>query len=120
MSSIPFLPGNTFQDVKVCISLSLWDTICIAASHSNVQKHDFRKPHSLGYKNGYPTQITPKLGIGLTTIEVNQLPSPEQLLNEAGNSPDITYGDKRFHKQLQAPRFVPAHVAFDKVVCWYI
>ena len=105
--SIPFLPGNTFQDVKVIDKKR--------SAINTHQKHDFRKPHSLGYKNGYPIQITPKLGIGLEELETT-VPTPQELLAAAGNNPSITYGDKQFHTPIKAPRFVPAHVAFDKVV----
>ncbi|ORY36745.1 hypothetical protein BCR33DRAFT_663939 [Rhizoclosmatium globosum] len=93
---IPFLPGNTFRDVT---------------------KTDFRKPHSLDYRNGYAIQPQPLLGIGLEPIETNEKIDPYALLEQIQSDPAITYGDKQFHKaSLPAPRFVPAHVAFDKVV----
>lgn len=93
---IPFLPGNTFRDVT---------------------KTDFRKPHSLGYCNGYAVQPQPLLGIGLEAIETNETIDPAILLQQIQSDPAITYGDKQFHEaSLPAPRFVPAHVAFDKVV----
>nr|KAJ3415719.1 EF-hand domain-containing protein 1 [Polyrhizophydium stewartii] len=94
-TDIPFLPGNTFQDVM---------------------KSDFRKPHSLGYVNGYPVQPKPILGIGLHQIETEKTPSVEQLLEAIGSDPRLEYGDKQFFSKEAEPRFVPAHVAFDKVV----
>ncbi|KAI8803222.1 hypothetical protein BJ742DRAFT_857699 [Cladochytrium replicatum] len=93
--TIPFLPGNTFTDVT---------------------KTDYRKAHTLNYLNGYAVQFQPTLGIGLDFIEHARLPSPEQLVKAAGEDPRITYGDKQFHTKPMKPRFVPAHVAFDKVV----
>ncbi|KAI9209172.1 uncharacterized protein BJ171DRAFT_560984 [Polychytrium aggregatum] len=92
---IPFLPGNTFRDVT---------------------KYDYRKPHSLDYVNGYAVQRAPLLGIGLTPLEERQLPSPEELMSTMGTDPKITYGSKQYHTKKLEPRFVPAHVAFDKVV----
>ncbi|KAJ3303625.1 EF-hand domain-containing protein 1 [Blyttiomyces sp. JEL0837] len=93
--AIPFLPGNTFRDVT---------------------KTDYRKPHSLDYRNGYAVQRQPVLGIGLEPVEVGQLPDAEELLKEMQSDPQLTYGEKRYHKTVINPRFVPAHVAFDKVV----
>ncbi|KAI8855229.1 hypothetical protein BC829DRAFT_438644 [Chytridium lagenaria] len=96
--AIPFLPGNTFRDVT---------------------KTDYRKPHSLDYINGYAVQSQPRLGIGLESIELGSEPAtPEELLAamSVGSDPRITYGDKQFHNKEVIPRFVPAHVAFDKVV----
>ncbi|KAI9349622.1 hypothetical protein BDR26DRAFT_852481 [Obelidium mucronatum] len=94
--TIPFLPGNTFRDVT---------------------KTDFRKPHSLDYRNGYAIQPQPLLGIGLDPIETNETIDPNALLEQIQSDPAITYGDKQFHKaSLPTPRFIPAHVAFDKVV----
>ncbi|KAJ3028205.1 UNVERIFIED_CONTAM: EF-hand domain-containing protein 1 [Siphonaria sp. JEL0065] len=94
--TIPFLPGNTFRDVT---------------------KTDFRKPHFLDYRNGYAIQPQPLLGIGLEPIETNETIDPAALLEQIQSDPAITYGDKQFHKaSLPAPRFIPAHVAFDKVV----
>ncbi|KAJ3395881.1 EF-hand domain-containing protein 1 [Lobulomyces angularis] len=95
--NIPFLPGNTFKE----------------------QSSDYRKPHSLGYKNGYPIQKLQLLGIGLEPIDINtQLlnTSADQLLQSLGSDPKLTYGDKRFHAKPITPRFVPAFVALDKVV----
>jgi hypothetical protein len=60
------------------------------------------------------------LGIGLDPIETGNAVSAEELLAAAGNNPDITYGTKRYHTAIQAPRFVPAHVAFDKVVSFSV
>ncbi|KAJ3101596.1 EF-hand domain-containing protein 1 [Phlyctochytrium bullatum] len=94
--AIPFLPGNTFRD-----------------------KTDYRKPHTLDYINGYSVQFRPRLGVGLEPIEHEMdMASPEELLKamSVGSDPKITYGDKRYHNKETVPRFVPAHVAFDKVV----
>ncbi|KAJ1542859.1 EF-hand domain-containing protein 1, partial [Nowakowskiella sp. JEL0078] len=93
--AIPFLPGNTFTDVK---------------------KTDFRKVHTLDYCNGYSVQSVPRLGIGLTTIEHTKPPPPTKLLKLMGQDPKITYGSKQYHFAPTKPRFIPAHVAFDKVV----
>ncbi|KAI8619627.1 hypothetical protein BC830DRAFT_1160607 [Chytriomyces sp. MP71] len=93
--AIPFLPGNTFRDVT---------------------KTDYRKPHSLDYRNGYAIQVQPTIGIGLDPLETVEHIDPETLLAQIQSDPAITYGDKQFHKStLATPRFVPAHVAFDKV-----
>ncbi|KAJ3352755.1 EF-hand domain-containing protein 1 [Entophlyctis luteolus] len=95
--TIPFLPGNTFRDVT---------------------KTDYRKPHSLGYKNGYPIQPQPVLGIGLEKLATDTHDvDPEHLLAQIQSDPAITYGNKQFHTMgAETPRFIPAHVAFDKVV----
>ncbi|KAJ3192284.1 EF-hand domain-containing protein 1 [Irineochytrium annulatum] len=97
--AIPFLPGNSFRDVT---------------------KTDFRKPHSLDYNNGYAVQRRPVVGIGLDPIDLSGLDqlTPEELLEamEIGSDPRITYGDKQHQNKSTTPRFVPAHVAFDKVV----
>lgn len=93
--AIPFLPGNTFNDIT---------------------KVDYRKPHTLDYNNGYAVQTKPTLGIGLTTLEVDPLPTAEELLKAMDNDPRIMYGNKQYHAKKIEPRFVPAHVAFDKVV----
>ncbi|KAJ3072372.1 EF-hand domain-containing protein 1 [Podochytrium sp. JEL0797] len=94
--AIPFLPGNTFTDVT---------------------KTDFRKPHSLDYRNGYAIQPSPLLGIGLTPLSTHEEIDPQDLLAQIQSDPAITYGDKQFHQStLPTPRFIPAHVAFDKVV----
>ncbi|KAJ3413555.1 EF-hand domain-containing protein 1 [Chytridiales sp. JEL 0842] len=93
--AIPFLPGNSFRDVT---------------------KTDYRKPHSLDYRNGYAVQRQPLLGIGLEPLSDNLPLDPEELLKELQADPQMTYGNKQFHTALSTPRFVPAHVAFDKVV----
>ncbi|KAI8924924.1 hypothetical protein BC831DRAFT_463157, partial [Entophlyctis helioformis] len=93
-TDVPFLPGNSFQ---------------------NVAKHDFRKPHSLGYINGYPVQPKPILGIGLDKIEIDRTPSIEELLAATDADAALLYGDKRYFVKEREP-FIPAHVAFDKVV----
>ncbi|KAJ1546207.1 EF-hand domain-containing protein 1, partial [Cladochytrium tenue] len=100
---IPFLPGNTFFDVN---------------------KTDFRKPHSLDYTNGYAVRRRPTLGIGLTLLPDATEPEPSTLLAKlrASNSarpstPATSYAAQTQHQTSPArPRFVPAHVAFDKVV----
>ncbi|KAI9325977.1 hypothetical protein DFJ73DRAFT_965443 [Zopfochytrium polystomum] len=94
--AIPFLPGNTFRDVT---------------------KTDFRKAHTLDYLNGYAIQPNPILGIGLTPIPHSQLSGPAELLAKIKSDPRLTYGSKQHHHAAATiPRFVPAHVAFDKVV----
>ncbi|KAJ3220241.1 EF-hand domain-containing protein 1 [Dinochytrium kinnereticum] len=94
--------------------------VCILPVAPLKQKTDYRKPHSLDYINGYAVQSQPTLGIGLDPIEIGsgQPATPEELLAAMtlGSDPKITYGDKQFHNKEVVPRFVPAHVAFDKVV----
>ncbi|KAI9105391.1 hypothetical protein DFS34DRAFT_574438 [Phlyctochytrium arcticum] len=99
-SRIPFLPGNSIRDAA---------------------KTDFRVRHTLEYKNGYPVRH-----IDLPP----DLRSPQQLLQFMGSEPRITYGeenvghdDRRMKtggggakKVVEESKFVPAHVAFDKVV----
>ena len=92
---IPFLPGNSFP---------------------NLAQHDFRKPHSLGYVNGYATQPQPILGIGLQQLSIATSATAEELLARIGSDPNLVYGNKRFFAKEPANQFVPAHVAFDKVV----
>ncbi|KAL5036620.1 hypothetical protein BDV3_005806 [Batrachochytrium dendrobatidis] len=94
-AEIPFLPGNSFQDVT---------------------KNDFRKPHSLGYINGYPIQPKPTLKIGLEPIHVEKTLTPDELIASLTLDPKLVYGDKQFHSKETQSCFVPAHVAFDKVV----
>jgi hypothetical protein len=84
--------------------------------NNSKQKTDYRKPHSLDYRNGYAIQRQPILGIGLEPLEDGFPLDPVELLNEIQADPHITYGNKQFHHTPTTPRFVPAHVAFDKVV----
>ncbi|KAI8916230.1 hypothetical protein EDD86DRAFT_222135 [Gorgonomyces haynaldii] len=94
-ANLPFLPGHVFP---------------------NVNQKDFRKPHSLGYLNGYPIQPSPKLGIGLEKLSIDASPSPQELLERVKANPKLIYGEKQYFKKKSDSRFVPAHVAFDKVV----
>ncbi|KAJ3275375.1 EF-hand domain-containing protein 1 [Terramyces sp. JEL0728] len=93
-AEFPFLPGNSFTDAS---------------------KQDFRKPHSLGFINGYPVQPKPNLGIGLEKLNIDASPSEEELLNAIGIDQQI-YGERRYFNKSRTAGFVPAHVAFDKVV----
>ncbi|TPX38933.1 hypothetical protein SeMB42_g02286 [Synchytrium endobioticum] len=94
-TSIPFLPGNSFADAT---------------------KTDFRKAHTLDYKNSYALQKSVKLSIGAIPHPANQVLPAHELISRLGNDPAITYGDKQFHTPKVEPTFVPAYVAFDKVV----
>ncbi|KAJ2996739.1 EF-hand domain-containing protein 1 [Globomyces sp. JEL0801] len=91
----PFLPGNSFADVN---------------------KTDYRKPHSLGFINGYSVQPKPQLGIGLEKLNIEADTSEEELLKAVGINNDLLYGNKRYFTKAKANGFVPAHVVFDKVV----
>lgn len=86
----------------------------------HVQKDDYHKPHSLDYKCGHPIKKLQQFGIGNEPLEANAglfNQSAEKLLESLGNDPKLTYGDKQFHTAALPPRFVPAYVALDKVVC---
>ncbi|KAJ3078120.1 EF-hand domain-containing protein 1, partial [Quaeritorhiza haematococci] len=85
---------------------------------SLLQQVDYRKVHTLDYKNGYSIQKVPMLGVGLKPIETTKPPKVEDLAATLGSEPALTYRDKRFHAKNRddMPQFVPAHVAFDKVV----
>ncbi|KAM7426186.1 EF-hand domain-containing protein 1 [Porites harrisoni] len=91
MTSLPFLPGNSFTDPT---------------------KTKFHRPQTLGWKNGYSLPTAPVIGIGGDPIPVNKL-TQEELDELANLKPSLTYGQK-----VQAPPedFVPAHVGFDKKV----
>lgn len=108
---IPFLPGNTFSTIVYgSFPLILY------------QKEEHHKPHSLDFKCGIPIKKLQQFGIGNEPIEANKglfSQSAEELLESLATDPKLTYGDKQFHTKAQAPRFVPAYVALDKVVCSY-
>jgi hypothetical protein len=70
----------------------------------------------LGFINGYPIQAKPVLGIGLEELNIDPTPSEEELLKALNYDHKLLYGDKRTTAKADAPGFVPAHVAFDKVV----
>jgi hypothetical protein len=53
----------------------------------------------------------------LEKIVIDQTKSEQELLAAVGIDNELLYGDKRFHTQARKSGFVPAHVAFDKVVC---
>ncbi|CAH8447582.1 unnamed protein product [Dicrocoelium dendriticum] len=92
LEGLPFLPGYTFQDPTLS---------------------NFHLSHTLGYKNGFQVpKPYPDVGIGGKPLYRNQLTEAE--LNElASFQPSLTYG-----RTVQAPpqKFVPAHVALDKMV----
>jgi hypothetical protein len=69
----------------------------------------------LGFVNGYPVQPKPILGIGLDNLNVEALASEEELIKALNYDQSLLYGDKRPLKSNKAA-FVPAHVAYDKVV----
>ncbi|XP_077990031.1 EF-hand domain-containing protein 1-like [Glandiceps talaboti] len=89
--SLPFLPGNTFNDPT---------------------KSKYHLAHSLDYKNGYSLPRRPEIGIGGEPLPVNQLTESE-LDDLANMRPTLTYGQA---KQAPPEDFIPAHVAFDKKV----
>jgi len=91
MDGLPFLPGNTFQDVT---------------------KNRFHVSHTLGYKNGYRIPIRPTTQVGGQTIPFNQL-SDDELAELANYKPTLTYGQS---KQAPPEAFIPTYVAFDKQV----
>lgn len=89
---LPFLPGNSFTDPT---------------------KEDFKKYHTLGYKNGYPIKNRPTFGIGGDQLPDDTVMSEQRLRELIELTPSLTYGDK---KDQSEPQFLPAHVAFDKMV----
>ena len=96
-----------------CFALGV---IYILLSSFNVllQKSKYHRSHSLGFKNGYAVQPRPTVGIGGVAIPYNEL--SEQELDELANyKPTLTYGQA---KQAPPEDFVPAHVAWDKKVCF--
>lgn len=100
--AIPLLPGYSFPK----------------------QKSDYKKPHSLDYKNGYIVQNFKLLGIGSEPIKVNNdlvnLSELELLSSVQASNAKLLYGEKQFHSEVTTPRIVPAFVAFDKVVRLFI
>ena len=82
------------------------------------QKTSYNLTHTLDYKNGYPIKHIhlPQDGEGK---------SLDSLLQTVGSDPWITYGEGNVYgdeeqgvqKKGKTDTFVPAHVAFDKVVC---
>uniref|UniRef100_A0ABM5GRK8 EF-hand domain-containing protein 1 isoform X2 n=1 Tax=Pogona vitticeps TaxID=103695 RepID=A0ABM5GRK8_9SAUR len=91
VQGLPLLPGSSFRDPT---------------------KTAFHRSQTLGYKNGFAFKQLPKVGIGGTRINVNQLSQAE--LDELSNKrPTLTYGEP---KQAPPSDFIPAHVAFDKKV----
>jgi len=79
------------------------------------QKGKYHRSQTLGYNNGYAQQKRPEVGIGGVPIPYNQLSEKE--LDELANfNPTLTYGQT---KQAPPEDFIPAHVAWDKKVCYY-
>lgn len=88
---LPFLPGNNFVDPT---------------------KTRFHVSNTLKFRNGYPQQHPPTVGLGGERLPRNQLSQAE--LDELANKvPTLTYGQA---KQAPPETFVPAHLAFDKKV----
>jgi hypothetical protein len=69
----------------------------------------------LGFINGYSVQPKPILGIGLEPINIDPTPSEEELLKALNLDQKLIYGEKRLVAE-ETIGFIPAHVAFDKVV----
>ncbi|XP_072860280.2 EF-hand domain-containing protein 1 isoform X1 [Pogona vitticeps] len=91
VQGLPLMPGSSFRDPT---------------------KTAFHRSQTLGYKNGFAFKQLPKVGIGGTRINVNQLSQAE--LDELSNKrPTLTYGEP---KQAPPSDFIPAHVTFDKKV----
>eukprot|EP01135_Chromosphaera_perkinsii_P006653 Nk52_evm55s554 gene=Nk52_evmTU55s554 len=88
---IPGLPGNNFNDPL---------------------KQSFRKPHSLDFKNGYSLKKKPIAGIGGEPLESLEKVSDEELKKMLQSPSFLTYGPP---KNVPESKFVPAHVAFDKM-----
>uniref|UniRef100_A0A3Q3AYG1 EF-hand domain (C-terminal) containing 1 n=1 Tax=Kryptolebias marmoratus TaxID=37003 RepID=A0A3Q3AYG1_KRYMA len=86
---LPFLPGNTFQDVT---------------------KSAFHRPQTLEYKNGYALPRRPSVGIGHDPLLSDML-SQQEIDALSFEITDQTYGslDQRVYED-----FIPAHVALDK------
>lgn len=91
MTSLPFLPGNTFTDPT---------------------KNKYHRPQTLQQTKGYMRPVCPTIGIGGDELKVDVL-TERDLEELAQYKPSLTYGQK-----VQAPpeEFTPAHVAFDKAV----
>ena len=80
--------------------------------HFYFQKTRFHVSNTLKYRNGYPQQHPPTVGLGGERLKYNQLSEAE--LDELANKvPTLTYGQA---KQAPPETFVPAHLAFDKKV----
>lgn len=92
---LPFLPGNSFQDVN---------------------QVKFHVSNTLTFKNGYARQNLPQHGIGGIPLPKPQLDQAE--LDELSNfKPELTYGkDNVNDSDNKESTFVPAHNAFDKKV----
>ena len=71
---------------------------------------------SLGFKNGYALPSRPRHGVGGEPLLVNQL--TDDALDELANTqPTLTYGNSTKPAPVE---FVPAHVAFDKKVIFFL
>ncbi|KAI9183565.1 hypothetical protein H9P43_004483 [Blastocladiella emersonii ATCC 22665] len=94
VADVPFLPGNTFNDVY---------------------KHDYRKSHLLNYRNGYtvPREMLGRHGgFPETEEELNAL-----IDDATQRNVDLTYGGKlNLGRPTKEPAFIPSFVIYDKVV----
>lgn len=106
---VPFLPGYCFSDIKVTRILYRKTTF---ANHIHWDLYTSYNSYKV---NAYRVQPKPIMGIGAAPLE-NSSPTVEELLARAGSDPDLMYGQKRYFTALAPSRFLPAHVAFDKVV----
>ncbi|KAL7752707.1 hypothetical protein RI367_001709 [Sorochytrium milnesiophthora] len=88
---IPFLPGNAIGEVS---------------------KADFRKNQLLEYRNGYALKKSFASDLNMTEKEI------DEIIAKMGANPQLTYGGKISlgKSTAKATAFVPAFVAFDKVV----
>lgn len=77
--------------------------------------NDFRKCHTLDFKNGYAVSRKPSAGIGMTELECNELEKQkyERIMSNPYEG-EVQY--KSEPNSAKTKPFIPAHVAFDKIV----
>ncbi|RKP19622.1 hypothetical protein ROZALSC1DRAFT_19349 [Rozella allomycis CSF55] len=94
---IPFLPGFT---------------------QKNISKTDFRKGHTLGYKNGYAVTTKPTFGIGGDELIHNGMEEDQfrRLIEKPIDETLLNYKPEPFFRAEATKPFIPAHVAYDKLV----
>ena len=110
--SIPFLPGYTIH---------------------NPSQQNFKKSHGFIYKNGYSISRETAPGIGgskLLTTDVNLMATAAKDAEIVGGDPflrteydaNLTFGGRTHAAKAAASKtstFVPAHVAYDGLVCLF-